>query len=95
MHELTWLKELVPQAPGIVAAVVIVAFFLRYLGQRDVWLKETLETIHADHMDSRRKSHELIEKCSGALMQNSRACDELVKVNEKMTDLLQESMRGS
>lgn len=92
MGELTFLKELLSQAPGMGAAVLVVWFFLRHLEKRDARFCETLDAINADHISARNRSDAVIDRCSTALMQNTMACEQMGSVNEKMTDLLQETL---
>lgn len=90
--EMGFLKELLTTAPAVASTVAVVYFFLRHIEKRDATLADTLSKMNAESIDARKRSHEVIDRCSAALVQNALATAELTKVQEKMTDLLQETV---
>lgn len=58
-----FLKQLAYEAPGIAALVIVVFIVFRYLSKRDREHLKQWREMHAENMEARQHSREVIEKC--------------------------------
>lgn len=86
MNELGLLKELLPQAPGLVVAVILAWMFLTYMKTREQAFNTTVKEIHKDNVEARFKTQVALDACTKALTENSMVGTRQTAMIEKMLD---------
>ena len=89
MPEITVLKELVPQAPGLVVAVILAWMFLAYMKTREAAFNGIVVDIHRENIEARERMQLSIEACTRALAENSAVSLRQTTMMEKMLERIE------
>ena len=89
MPEITVLKELIPQAPGLVVAVILAWMFLGYMKLRESAFNAVVVDIHRENIEARERMQHSLEICTRALAENSAVSLRQTSMMEKMLDRIE------
>lgn len=78
------LNRIAADVPNMVALIITVGLFLRYITKRDEANKEMIEEINRENAEARRHSREIIERNTAAFSCNTAAMTELAHAFEEL-----------
>lgn len=88
MPEMGMLEKLLPQAPGLVVAVLLAWMFLQYMRTREQTFNDVMKEIHNENIEARSKTRQALDACTRAMSENSVVCAQQTRMIEKLLDRL-------
>ena len=89
MNEVTLMKDLIAQVPGLAVAVVMLWFFLRYQTSRDVGFREIIGEMHRDNLGARDRSDEIISRNTAMMAEHTAMAQQNIRFLERFTEVIQ------